>query len=103
MKRYIAVQELGQLYVSDITYPNVGAFCQEHTWISSVLFIELAHSKYLRSDLAVLGWCFFIFQLILLFFNSFKVFSKDISSQCSKQLGGMLMIEAVIFIFRTGF
>lgn len=63
-------QELGQLYASDITYPNVeyDTFCQEHTWISSVLLIELAHSKYLRIDLVVLGWCFFIFQLILFFF-----------------------------------
>lgn len=101
MKRYIVAQELGQLYASDITYPNVehDAFCQEHTWISSVLLIELAHSKYLRIDLVVLGWCFLIFQLILFFFNSFKVFRKDTSGQCSKQLGGMLVIEAVICIF----
>lgn len=94
-------QELGQLYASDITYPNVehDAFCQEHTWISSVLLIELAHSIYLR----IIWWClvgvFSFFSLFFFFFNSFKVFSKDTSSQCSKELGGMLVIEAVICIF----
>ena len=33
-----------------------------------MLLIELAHSKYLRIDLVMLGWCFFIFQLLLFFF-----------------------------------
>lgn len=71
MKRYVVAQKPGQLCASGITYPKVehNAFCQEHTWISSVLFTELAHNKYLWIDLVGKNsWRLDTFPFFSLFF-----------------------------------
>ena len=99
-------QKPGQLCASDITYPKVehnakntrgSAPCFSQNWHTTNICGLIWWAKILGA------WILFHFSAYPFDFFIFKMFNKGTGGQCSKQLEGKLVTEAVICIFQSGF